>query len=127
MNGTSTSAGTMHKWRGSRHGADGLTDRQRHVLRCVVALIRRHGRPPTFREIGAESNLGTSRTDVVAYHVSALQRAGFVKYQTRHDGGPAGRHARNILVVGLRVSVDVDQGEDGRRLVAAIGETGGAS
>jgi len=58
----------------------GLTDRQRAVLRVIVGNIHGKGYPPTMREIGDE--LGIRSTNGVNDHLKALERKGFL---TRDD------------------------------------------
>ena len=58
----------------------GLTDRQRAVLRVIVQSINHRGYPPTLREIGEE--LGIKSTNGVNDHLKALERKG---YLTRDD------------------------------------------
>ena len=91
--------------------ADELTERQQRVLSFIEGQIRKHGFPPTIREIGR--HLGIRSTNGVNDHLNALERKGFVKRQDhksrtlvvikggqatggQHSGGPGdgGRPAR---------------------------------
>lgn len=54
-----------------------LSGSRRAVLGCVMEHVARHGYPPTMREIQGE--LGISSISVVAYHLDALQAAGYLR------------------------------------------------
>lgn len=54
-----------------------LSGSRRDVLGCVMEHVARHGYPPTLREIQGE--LGISSISVVAYHLDALQDAGYLR------------------------------------------------
>ena len=56
-----------------------LTDRQQRVLQFIESQIKKHGYPPTIREIGR--HLGIKSTNGVNDHLNALQRKGFIKRQ----------------------------------------------
>ncbi len=53
-----------------------LTTRQERVLRCVLALSQRHGRMPTYRELG--SSLSIASPNGVRRHLLALERKGYL-------------------------------------------------
>ena len=53
-----------------------LTPRQRAVLDCIRDTLRRDGRPPTLREIGAA--IGIRSTNGVSDHLKALEVKGFI-------------------------------------------------
>ncbi len=53
-----------------------LTTRQERVLRCVLALSQRHGRMPTYRELGA--SLSIASPNGVRRHLLALERKGYL-------------------------------------------------
>jgi repressor LexA len=53
-----------------------LTSRQERVLRCVLSLRQRHGRMPTYREIG--SALSISSPNGVRRHLLALETKGYL-------------------------------------------------
>jgi repressor LexA len=53
-----------------------LTTRQERVLRCVLDLHQRHGRMPTYREVGA--TLHISSPNGVRQHLLALERKGYL-------------------------------------------------
>src|SRR3972149_5351310 len=59
--------------------ADELTERQQRVLSFIEGQIRKHGFPPTIREIGR--HLGIRSTNGVNDHLNARERKGFVKRQ----------------------------------------------
>ncbi|MBP2400758.1 transcriptional repressor LexA [Streptomyces syringium] len=61
---------------GIREDADGLTERQRAVLRCILSSVRSRGYPPSMREIGEAVKL--SSTSSVAHQLLALERKGFL-------------------------------------------------
>ena len=76
-----------------------LTDRQHRVLQFIESQIKKHGYPPTIREIGR--HLGIKSTNGVNDHLNALQRKGYIKRQdhksrtlavvrTDHSGGHSG-------------------------------------
>lgn len=54
-----------------------LSGSRRAVLGSVVEYVAHHGYPPTMREIQQE--LGISSISVVAYHLDALQDAGYLR------------------------------------------------
>jgi len=53
-----------------------LSPRQRDVLAAIDAWTKRHGRPPTVREIATA--LGVSSTATVHQHLTALEQKGFL-------------------------------------------------
>ncbi len=53
-----------------------LTERQREVLRIIVASIEEQGYPPTLREVG--DRLGIRSTNGVSDHIKALTRKGLL-------------------------------------------------
>ncbi|RLU81982.1 repressor LexA [Streptomyces griseocarneus] len=61
---------------GIREDADGLTERQRAVLTCILRSVRSRGYPPSMREIGEAVKL--SSTSSVAYQLHTLERKGFL-------------------------------------------------
>src|SRR6185437_4922287 len=56
-----------------------LTERQQRVLGFIESQIKKHGYPPTIREIGR--HLGIKSTNGVNDHLNALERKGFIKRQ----------------------------------------------
>jgi repressor LexA len=54
-----------------------LTDRQRQVLDFIKSEVRRHGFPPTVRDIGEAVGLSSSST--VHAHLSALEAKGLIR------------------------------------------------
>lgn len=59
---------------------DKLSKRQRRILAFIGEYASEHGRPPTFREIGAECDI--SSTSVVGYHLKQLVDAGYLERET---------------------------------------------
>jgi len=55
----------------------GLTERQRQVLRVIHSVSEARGRPPTVREIGGQ--IGLSSTCTVQRHLEALERKGYIR------------------------------------------------
>ena len=53
-----------------------LTERQRRVLSFVDQFARRHGFPPTMREIG--DGVGLTNQNAVRGHLGALERKGYI-------------------------------------------------
>lgn len=73
-----------------------LTPRQRAVLDCIREALRREGRPPTLREIGAE--VGIRSTNGVSDHLKALEAKGFIDRTSGRSRGlriiePGGGHS----------------------------------
>jgi repressor LexA len=62
-----------------------LTDRQRQMLDLVVATVCRTGRPPTIRELMAES--GVASPNGVSCHLKALERKGHLARHAAKDRG----------------------------------------
>jgi len=56
---------------------DGLTQRQKQVLRGIHEIAQELGYPPTVREIG--QRLGLSSSCTVQRHLDALERKGFIR------------------------------------------------
>ncbi len=54
-----------------------VSDRQREIYDFIVAYARKHGYPPTVREIGAEVGLASPST--VHVHLAKLEQAGYVR------------------------------------------------
>jgi len=54
-----------------------LSERQREIYDFVVVYARRHGYPPTVREIGAEVGLASPST--VHVHLAKLEQAGYLR------------------------------------------------
>jgi len=62
-----------------------LSARQSDVLAFIRSEIRRHGRPPTVREIG--QRFGMSSTGSVRDHLKALLRKGYITYRKHEARG----------------------------------------
>ncbi|MGB5932142.1 MAG: transcriptional repressor LexA [Anaerolineae bacterium] len=54
-----------------------LSERQKGILKFIADFLRRHGYPPTIREIGAK--VGISSTSVVNYNLGILERDGYIE------------------------------------------------
>jgi repressor LexA len=54
-----------------------VSERQREIYDFIVAYARKHGYPPTVREIGAEVGLASPST--VHVHLAKLEQAGYVR------------------------------------------------
>jgi len=54
-----------------------LSERQKGILKFIADFMRRHGYPPTIREIGAK--VGISSTSVVNYNLGILEREGYIE------------------------------------------------
>lgn len=54
-----------------------LTPTQERILNFITETIRDHDRSPTIREIGEEA--GISSTNGVRYHLSVLEKLGYIK------------------------------------------------
>ena len=64
---------------------DDISDRQRALLVFIEDYIDANGRPPTNREIGAK--LGIPSTGHVNYHLTALEKKGFISREQRTSRG----------------------------------------
>lgn len=69
----------------------GLSERQERVLSFIKAYTRKHGWPPTFREIGNGCDI--SSTSVVDHHLTILERHGLIRREHSYQ-------ARNLIVLG---------------------------
>lgn len=56
---------------------EGVTDKQRRILECIVEHTRRHGYPPTVREIGEAVGLRSSSS--VHLHLRKLENKGLIR------------------------------------------------
>ena len=54
-----------------------LTPTQEEILNFITETIRKHDRSPTIREIGEKA--GISSTNGVRYHLSILEKLGYIK------------------------------------------------
>jgi repressor LexA len=59
------------------NGGAMVSERQREIYDFILAYARRHGYPPTVREIGAEVGLASPST--VHVHLSKLEQAGYLR------------------------------------------------
>ncbi len=55
---------------------NGLSERQRAILKFIRDFTQEHGYPPTIREIGAAVNI--SSTSVVNYNLAKLEEGGYL-------------------------------------------------
>jgi repressor LexA len=69
--------------RARNHPDHELTPRQRLVLQVIEDSVRRHGYPPSMREIGDAAGLAS--TSAVSHQVTALEKKGFL---SREAGRP---------------------------------------
>jgi len=72
----STSVYTIWTERGL-HVTRGLTSKQESILQWLVDYQQKNGYPPSIREIGKASNIGSLRG--VTVHLDALQRKGYIE------------------------------------------------
>lgn len=75
-----------------------LTKRQDRVLSTVLALSRRHGVPPTYRELGRA--LGIASTQGVRRHLEALARKGYLRMRPTARGLAVAAEARGLPILG---------------------------
>ncbi|MDH6129931.1 transcriptional repressor LexA [Kitasatospora sp. GP82] len=76
MADTTTPRASSGRPPGIRRGDDGLTDRQRAVIRVIRESVQQRGYPPSMREIGQA--VGLSSTSSVAHQLKTLEKRGFV-------------------------------------------------
>ena len=70
---------------------DQLTDRQRRIMQVIEESVRRHGYPPTLREIGDAAGLAS--TSSVSHQLVSLQKKGYV---SRGAGRPRSAVVRPV-------------------------------
>jgi repressor LexA len=87
-----------------------VSERQREIYDFIVAYARKHGYPPTVREIGARVGLASPST--VHVHLAKLEQAGYLRRDPtkpralelvgcdRGEAAPAGRVAPVLPLVG---------------------------
>lgn len=56
-----------------------LTDKQKECLIIINLLTKRHGYPPTVREIGRE--MGTRSSATAFHHIKKLKEKGYIKWE----------------------------------------------
>jgi repressor LexA len=78
-----------------------LSKRQRNILIYMEDYVKKHGFPPTIREIGTATNINS--TSVVNYNLNKLVQAGYLER--------SGRVSRGIRLVGEI------PGQDGKKKV----------
>lgn len=92
-----------------------LSGRQREIYDFIVEYARRHGYPPTVREIGAEVGLASPST--VHVHLAKLEQAGYVR---RDPAKP-----RALELVGRSREPERDEGRV--RVLPLVGEIAAGS
>ncbi len=92
-----------------------LSGRQREIYDFIVEYARRHGYPPTVREIGAEVGLASPST--VHVHLAKLEQAGYVR---RDPAKP-----RALELVGRNREPERDEGRV--RVLPLVGEIAAGS
>jgi repressor LexA len=70
---------------------DDLTERQRRIMQVIEESVRRHGYPPTLREIGDATGLAS--TSSVSHQLISLQKKGYV---SRGAGRPRSAVVRSV-------------------------------
>ena len=70
---------------------DDLTERQRRIMQVIEESVRRHGYPPTLREIGDATGLAS--TSSVSHQLISLQKKGYV---SRGAGRPRSAVVRPV-------------------------------
>jgi len=87
---------------------EGLTKRQKEILRFIISEVRKHGYPPSVREIGQAVGLSSSST--VHAHLTNLEKKGYLKRGEalpraigvlRDQGGAARPETRSLRDVPL--------------------------
>lgn len=63
---------------GHKNLSEKLSPRERTVLLALMAYTRKHGYPPTRRELGDLA--GLSSTSVVSYHLEKLEARGLIRW-----------------------------------------------
>jgi repressor LexA len=84
-----------------------VSKRQREIYDFIVAYARKHGYPPTVREIGADVGLASPST--VHVHLAKLEQAGYVRRDPTKPralelvgrDAPQGRDAGSVHVLPL--------------------------
>lgn len=64
---------------------DGISKRQRSILRCIWESLSEHGWPPTIREIGRAANIPS--TSVVSYNLKRLEEKGYISREAEVSRG----------------------------------------
>ena len=82
---TDDDLGAVHELPDAGADADGLTARQRLILRFLQEVMAERGYPPTMREICA--HVGLSSTSSVSHQLQQLARLGYID---RLEGGARG-------------------------------------
>ncbi len=102
----------------SHKPGDGLTPRQRFVLRLIRDAIVQRGMPPTIREIMDATGINSPNGVVV--HLRRLVAKGYITVDTPRGGGNIGAKARGIRLVGAVVRLEYSDDEAGRKLREAL-------
>ncbi|MFI8823356.1 transcriptional repressor LexA [Streptomyces sp. NPDC053431] len=105
---------------GTRTNDDGLTERQQQILDIIRSHTRRHGFPPSMREIAAAA--GLLSTSSVSHQIRALEKKGVLRQDPQRPrayvladglsegpgiGGPEGRARSQAELLGERQAVVV--------------------
>lgn len=93
-----------------------MSDIQSKILSFIEEYTRKHGRPPTNREIGAKVNiLSTGHVD---YHLTVLEKKGYIERERKKSRGirlanqePAGLRIFGSIAAGLPLEIYTDQQE----------------
>ncbi len=64
-------------------GDHGLTERQQDILKYIWEFARKHGFPPSIREIGRQ--VGTDHPSVVSHNLRRLEEAGLIEREPRRS------------------------------------------
>jgi repressor LexA len=92
---------------------DQLTDRQRRIMQVIEESVRRHGYPPTLREIGDAAGLAS--TSSVSHQLVSLQKKGYV---SRAGGRPRSAVVRPVADPGPGPGPGPEPGSSYRDLAA---------
>ena len=74
-----------------------LTVQQTKVLDAIRGYWRRHGKPPSIRELMPA--IGTESTNAIAGHLKALAKKGAIEWECGKS------QSRGIWLAGLRVQI----------------------
>lgn len=77
---------------------ESLTGRQRRVLSAILAHERRHGVPPTYRELGR--TLRIASPNGVRRHLQALERKGYLRLRATARGVSVAAEATGLPILG---------------------------
>ncbi len=93
-----------------------MSDIQSKILAFIEEYTRKHGRPPTNREIGAKVQIHS--TGHVDYHLTVLERRGYIVRERKMSRGirlatqePAGLRMYGTIAAGQPIDIFADQQE----------------